>query len=218
MRIFGVGLLTERCAVLHLRFGFLAACAVAVPCAMQAQATAAFAATPAGLSSRPDTQIVLARGAAPNRDVHTAYDRSRDLTTIEVEPFDPGGGLELRIAASYIGHSPNERPASVRFEFRSTSFGWAYRDHNNLALALPDASILRYTTGRAWKVGTEAHTEPNVGPIVAEVMTFDIPWADVQHLIQAGSAVGMLGATQIELSPRRVAAIKDFVSRIAPAR
>lgn len=200
------------------RFALLAAAVLALPGAARAQSTAALAATPlTGLRSRPDTQIVLAHAVAANRDVETDYDKSRNLTTVEVKPFDPGGGLDLRIAASYTGRAPNAKPDSVRLVFVSSGFRWTYGARHDLTLALPDASILHYGGSRVWKSGTESHPEREIGPIAIEIMTFEVPWADVQHLIRAGSAVGMLGPTQVELGPRRVAAIADFVTRIAPA-
>ncbi|HKT08816.1 MAG TPA: hypothetical protein VJR24_13025 [Gemmatimonadaceae bacterium] len=215
MRMLRARLLTERYAVCALRYVILAVAVAAVPAA-GAQSSAEFASGPAGVTSRPDTQIIVAHRLAPNRDVRVHYDKSRDLTTIEVKPFNPGGGLDLRIAASFIGHTPNDRPVSVRFVFASSSFRWIYGDHWDLRLALPDATILHYTGERLWKVGSESHFDQGISQIAIERMTFDIPLADVQRLIQAGSAVGMLGPTEIELTPRRVAAIADFVNRITP--
>lgn len=187
------------------------------PRAVSAQRAAQLAVTPPGaLRARPDTQLILARRFAPSRDVETTYDKSRNLTTVKVKPFDPGGGLDLRIAAVYIGHAPRATPASIKFVFHSSAFHWTYGYQHDLVLALPDASILHYVGDWQSKHGTERLSEPNLGPIAIETMTFEIPLADVQHLIQAGSAVGKLGPTEIDLGPRRVQAIADFVRRITP--
>src|SRR5579862_8272295 len=201
-------------------FGFRLASVVALAAApaAAAQSTGAFAAAHAGVSSRPDAQIIVAHRLAPNRDVQVHYDRSRDLTTVHVKPFDPGGGLDLRIAASFIGRTPRGTPDSVRFVFASSSFNWIYGRQWDLRLVLPDDSILHFRGERLWKVGSESRFDQGISQIAIEIMTFDIPLTDVQQLIRAGSAVGMLGPTQIELSPRRVAAIADFVNRITPPR
>ena len=194
------------------------AIAIAAASPGHAQSPAAFTSTPRGPGLGPDTQLIVAHPPAENRDVSTHYDRFRNLTTVAVKPFDPGGGLDLRIEASFIGRQPNETPATVRFVFTSTSFGWIYGDDWALRLALPDASMLHYAGERLWKVASESHFDARTSTIAIEVLTFDIPLADVHHLIQAGSAIGMLGPTQIELTRRRVAAIANFVSRITPRR
>ena len=197
---------------------FLAAFALGAAPVAGAQVTAAFASVPARLSSRPDTQIIVARRFAGNRDVSLHYDKSAGVTTVAVAPFNPGGGLDLRISASFAGRAPHKAPTSVRFVFASSAFEWIYRGRSGLKLALPDATILNFTSERLWKTGSESLHDQGIGPVAIEVMTFEIPWTDVQHLVQAGSAIGMLGPTVIELTPRRVAAIADLVNRAAPAQ
>lgn len=68
-----------------------------------------------------------------------------------------------------------------------------------MALALPDASILRFKGQRLWKVVSQPEADPTFGELGVEIITVAMPWRDVQHLIAAGSALGMLGPTPIGL-------------------
>jgi len=168
-----------------------------------------------------DSQLIAhgfeVRGSAlPHRGVYKhpgrvtqQYDAVRDVTSLHARFLNVGPNLNLSAFAAFRGKAPKVVPLSILLDFGSQSADWRFLRVHDVDLLLADNTRLHYDGDHDGEV---------VDGGVAESISIAMPVFDALKLVKAGRAVGELGGVQFKISPDKVDAIADLLSRLAPGQ
>jgi hypothetical protein len=140
--------------------------------------------------------------------VHADYDPQYNMTVLQLDPVSLDSTFRVSALVALEGHDVAKEADGVVLTFWSTSSEKHFQQNRAVTLQLDDASPT--DLGNAYLV-------PNPRPGFSEIMMKSVSLEQWLAIAAAKRATLTIGDQRYVFSPRLLAAVRDFASRMTPA-